>query len=129
MFLGGMGLWQYSWPKIGGGLNPELCGPLLWPDEPTEDYVKTIILSPRFRVGLLVWFIRDDEMWKKLTDELGGSFPVEWMVRSKPNRLNYDILRLGVLKAFFGDINTVTVPPEKDEPGLYDENAQLDEDA
>ena len=68
----------------------EIGGPQIWPDDPDEDYLKLLILSPRFRVGLCVWYIHCPDMWAALSQELGGSFPIEWVLTSRPPGQSFD---------------------------------------
>lgn len=80
----------------------DIGGPLKWPDEPTHEGVKEAILSDKFRVGLLVWYIKDEALWKRLTEELGGSFPFEWLAQTKPSHVDFDELRLGIMEKVIG---------------------------
>lgn len=68
----------------------EICGPQIWPDNPTEEYLMLLICSPRFRLGLLVWYVQDDKLWKELSEELGGSFPMSWLLTSMPSTYRAD---------------------------------------
>ena len=89
----------------------EIGGPQIWPDDPDEDYLKLLILSPRFRVGLCVWYIHCPDMWAALSQELGGSFPIEWVLTSRPPGQSFDTLRLTVIRQIYDQLG-ITTPAE-----------------